>query len=111
MLLRCENLDHRTERILQLLLVDVLERQIDAAVRRAAAGLDLLVDRVGQDIARGVVGPAVRLAVAVQEFLAIAVEQPPAELDAGRLPGRRIEPDHARAQDARSDRTAGTRCR
>src|SRR5205085_10300288 len=87
-----------SECIFELLLFDVLERQLDPTVRRASPCLDLLVDRVCQDIAGGVVGAAVRLAVAMQELLAEPVQQPPAELDAGRLPGSRVEPDHARRQ-------------
>src|SRR4030088_136697 len=67
-------------------------------MRRPAPGLDLLVDREGQDIACGVVGTGVRLAVAVQKFLAIAVEQASAQLDARRFPRRGIETDHARGE-------------
>ena len=46
-----EPVDHRAERLAQLLRRHVLEAQIRAAVRRAAAGLDLLQDRVGADVA------------------------------------------------------------
>ena len=67
---------------------------------RPATGLNLLVDREGQGVARRVVAVAARLAVAVQEFFAQAVEQTAAQLDARRLPSRRIEPDHARGQVA-----------
>src|SRR6266436_718997 len=67
-------------------------------MRRPTPSFDLLVDRVGQDIARGVVGSAIRLAVAVQELLAVAIEQASAELDPRRLPRGGIEADHARGE-------------
>ena len=44
---RREPVDHRAERRAQLGLRAMLEAQIGAAVRRAAAGLDLLDDGVG----------------------------------------------------------------
>ena len=46
---RRQPVDHRAERLAQLRLRHVLEAEIGAAVRRAAAGLDLLDDRVGAD--------------------------------------------------------------
>ena len=62
--------DHRPERLAQLLRRHVLEAQIGAAVRRAAAGLDLLDDGVGGDVAGDDVFAVLRHAVAVGELLA-----------------------------------------
>ena len=67
-------------------------------MRRAAAGLDLLDDGVGADVAGDDVLAVLRHAVAVGELLHVLVEQPAAELVAERVPHDRVHADQPRRQ-------------
>ena len=98
MLFLREPVDHRPERRAQLGLRAVLEAQIGAAVRRAAPGLHLLDDGVGRDVAGDDVAAVLADAVAGGELLAVAVEQPSAELVAERIPHDRVHADETRRQ-------------
>ena len=93
-----EAIDHRAERRAQRRRRAMLEGQIRAAVRRAAAGLDFLEDGVGGEIAGQHVFAVFVGAVARGEFLHAAVEQPAAELVAERIPHDRVHADQPRRQ-------------
>ena len=69
-------------------------------MRGAASRRDLAVDRVGEKVSGRVVFFVAAVAVVREEFIALAVDQTAAELHAGRLPGGRVEPDHARRKVA-----------
>src|SRR5437016_993382 len=71
----------------------MLEAQIDATMWRAAAGLDLLNDRVTANIARDDVFAILRDTVTMSELLAAIVEQLPAELVTERVPHDWIHAD------------------
>ena len=92
--------DHWTEGEPQLGLRDVLEAQIHATVGRAAPGLALLHDGVGGDIAGSGIDSRILLAVVLDEFFHVPVEQPPAELVAERVPHDRVHPHQARREVA-----------
>ena len=92
--------DHRPESGAKLRLGYVGERQPGASRRRAAARVDLAADRIRREVpGRGV--PAVVLAaVAVNELLHLAVQQPAAELVAEGVPHDGVHADEARREVA-----------
>src|SRR6516164_10837736 len=65
---------------------------------RAAAGFYLFEDGVGRNIARGQIAPLLAHAIARGELLALAVEEPPAELIAERVPHDGIHANEPRRQ-------------
>ena len=65
---------------------------------RASSGLHLLHDGVGRDVAGDHVAPVLVDAVKGGEFLARAVEQPPAQLVAERVPHDRVHADETRRE-------------
>jgi hypothetical protein len=71
------------------------EAQIDTAVRRPAAGLDLFQDGEGRDIAGLQVRAVFCDAVAPRKLLALRVEKSAAELIAEGVPHNRVHPDQA----------------
>src|ERR1700749_4148575 len=73
--------DHRTERLAQRVFRTMLETQIRTAMRRTAAGFDLLSD-----------------AVAVRDLLHAVVEQPATKLVAERIPHDRVHADQSRRE-------------
>jgi hypothetical protein len=93
-----QSVDDRAERRLDLVARNVLERQINPAMRRSAAGGDFSRDRVGGQIPRRRVPGAFVAAIAVEEFLAVAIQQPAAELVAERVPHDRVHADEPRRQ-------------
>ena len=76
----------------------VLEAQIHAAVRRAAARLHLLGDRVGGEVAGENILAVLGGAVARGELVPVAIEQPAAQLVAERIPHDRVHADQARRE-------------
>ena len=69
-------------------------------MRRATASFDFFQDRIGRDVAGGVVFAKIRAAVAVNKFLESTVEQFTAELVAKRVPQDRVHADEPRRQVA-----------
>ena len=76
----------------------VPEIQVDAPVRRPAAGFDLLQDGVGGLVAHGAVGAAVLAAVPVHELVEVSVQQTAPQLVPERVPHDRVHAHQARGQ-------------
>src|SRR6202022_2237213 len=95
-----EAVDDRSEGFAQARLGAMLKAQERSAVGGSATGLHLLDDGVGGDVARGHVAAVLAHAVTRGEFLALAVEQTPAELVAKRIPHDGIHADEARRRGA-----------
>ena len=74
------------------------EGQVNPAMRRAAPGRDLLVDRIGRQVARRRIAARLVAAVIGEKLAPGAVEQPSAELVAERVPHDRVHADQARRE-------------
>ena len=81
-----ETVNHRPEGFAQRALWAMLEAEVHPAMGRAAAGLDLLENRVTADVSRDDIFAVFGDAIALREFLHMVVKQPPTELVAERVP-------------------------
>ena len=90
--------DDRAEGVPQCGLTDMFEAQPGAAIWRAATGFGLLDNGIGGDVAGCCIGAGIRGAVVVDELFHIAVQQPPPQLVAERVPHDRVHADKARGQ-------------
>ena len=69
-------------------------------MRRAAAGFDLLENRVTADVARDDIFPVLGNSVALRKFFHAVVEEPATELVAKRIPHDRVHADQSGRQMA-----------
>src|SRR5215471_20996411 len=91
-----EPIDDRPEGSVERVARHMLKGEIHPAMRRAAPGSYLPLDRMGRDVARCRVASALVTSIIGEKFAAGAVEQAAAELVAKRVPHDRVHADKTR---------------